>query len=96
MDEVRRALKLKIAKNSTQRHTDLLSTSPPRRVFKPSATQSPPKRAHLESVAQKMIQIEEKFERMHRHLKQLETQNILLKDLVGSRSSFASELSVKL
>jgi tetratricopeptide (TPR) repeat protein len=63
MDEVRRSLKLKIVKNSTQRHTDQLSSSPRRRLFRPSATQSPPKRAHLESVAQKMIQIEEKFER---------------------------------
>jgi hypothetical protein len=96
MDEVRRALKLKIVKGSTQHHPDQASSSLPKRLFRASATQSPPKRSllQLESVSQKVIQIEEKFDRMHRHLKQLETQNIQLKELVGSRSSFASELSV--
>jgi hypothetical protein len=87
MDQIRRSIKLK-AKTTPllpSKHSSPSTT----KVSKPSA--SPQRRKDHISI--KLGQIEAKFVRVKKQLKQLGIVNLELKDLVSSRISLASESS---
>lgn len=95
LDDISRSMKHKALKSKTFLQATRRSASPSRRLFRPSASQSPPKRLPKAfSVSDKLNQIEEKFAQVNRHLQQFEHQNLELQELVASKSSLASDLAV--
>lgn len=96
MDEVRRAIKHKVDRIRMSRPTTKLTESPSKRLIRPSLTQSPPRCWPVQSdiVTPKLTLIEAKFAKVNKCLQLFKHQNLQLKELVGSRSSLGSDLSV--